>query len=277
MPSRDETMVDMPTITPDRDEIVSRNTQGTGSGRRKPGGKQKPPSSGTAKGVTVLFVVSLLIGLSALVWAFTLQQKIQRADMALKASAQRIQKLEDQISSTDESVDKSKAALQVQLNEVAKQNKKAWTQIDQLWASAWRKNQAQIKSNQSEIKATTKSLSADIAALGKRLSEQKAATNKVESKINDHSAAVEKLNGRLSAIDSKGTYRQNQLEDLAIRVEQVAADIQMQNSRLTDNEDWIKAINTHRQQINKSLDALQKNIRELQAQEKGQKAAPTFQ
>lgn len=273
MPSRDETMVEMPAITPDRDEIVSRRVAGASSGRR--GGKNAPktPTGGGQKETTVLmvlFIISLLVGLGGLVWAFTLQQKIINADVALQASMDRIKVLEDQISSTDESVDKSSTALQIQLNELDKQNKKAWEQIDQLWGSAWRKNQAEIKENKEALaKSNTQ--------LEKQLAEQKTLTNNLKNTVDSYPAAIEKVNSRLSAIDAKGTYRQNQLEGLSIHIEQVAADLHLQNSRLTDSEEWIKAINSHRQQINKSLDVLQKNMRELQANDRGQAATPTFQ
>ena len=92
-----------------------------------------------------LAVFALLLGLAAtglsgyLFWQNTSQTEL------LKQADLRIADLENRLSATGEEMGNSTVALQVKVNELSNRAEELWDQMDKLWASAWRRNQKDIK------------------------------------------------------------------------------------------------------------------------------------
>lgn len=92
-----------------------------------------------------LAVFALLLGFAAsglsgyLFWQNTTQSEL------LKQSELRIADLENRLSATGEEMGNSTVALQVKVTELSNRAEELWDQMDKLWASAWRRNQKDIK------------------------------------------------------------------------------------------------------------------------------------
>jgi chromosome segregation ATPase len=63
----------------------------------------------------------------------------------LASSSARIQQLENQLSATGEEIGESTIALKVKLEAVSEKTELLLSEMDKLWASAWRRNQEEIK------------------------------------------------------------------------------------------------------------------------------------
>lgn len=119
-------------VLQDNDRVVPKTSQ-----------TPPPPVQVTSSNGLALF--ALLLGLAAaggsgyLFWQNTTQTAM------LKQAEVRIADLEDRLSATGEEMGNSTVALQVKVNELANRAEELWDQMDKLWASAWRRNQKDIK------------------------------------------------------------------------------------------------------------------------------------
>lgn len=92
-----------------------------------------------------LLIFALLLGLaSSGLSAYLFWQHTQQAT-ALQQADLRIADLENRLSATGEEMGNSTVALQVKVNELSNRAEALWEQMDKLWASAWRRNQKDIK------------------------------------------------------------------------------------------------------------------------------------
>lgn len=96
-------------------------------------------SSGSSSWFLVLLVL-LALAASGGLFYLNHQQKQQ-----LAAAEKRVSELESRLSTTGEELDQSAVALQIKVKELANKTNELWVQMDKLWASAWRRNQSEIK------------------------------------------------------------------------------------------------------------------------------------
>lgn len=103
-------------------------------------------SSGGVWGVLAFFMVLGAFGASYFLYDLSLKQQQMLAD-----SEDRIYELERKLSATGEELDQSAVALRVQVNELKDKTEVLWQEMDKLWASAWRRNQSEIKDLESKV------------------------------------------------------------------------------------------------------------------------------
>lgn len=143
MPNRDTDNI--PTISldqADRDAFY-RSRQSTSSPNVSK--KTTEVNQSSSSGTIVLGIFSLLVALAAggaCYWLYDLNQKQQ---IELSKNQQRISELEQTLSATGEEIGESTVAMQVKVGKLVEKTDKLWQEMDKLWASAWRKNQSQIK------------------------------------------------------------------------------------------------------------------------------------
>ena len=136
---------DMPKILLEKDDVESfQRTRGKGQkGKKASSTPEKeqpeiPESSGSSPSwFAVLFLLVIIVG-AASYWS-NLQYKSGLAAQA------RITELERRLSATGAEMDQSAIALQVKVTELSEKTSQLWEQMDKLWASAWRRNQEEIK------------------------------------------------------------------------------------------------------------------------------------
>lgn len=109
----------------------------------------EPPvvkSSGGVWGVLAFFMVLGAFGASYFLYDLSLKQQQMLTD-----AEERIYELERKLSATGEELDQSAVALRVQVNELKDKTEVLWQEMDKLWASAWRRNQSEIKDLESKV------------------------------------------------------------------------------------------------------------------------------
>jgi chromosome segregation ATPase len=236
----------IPSMIPERDELSSYQRQNSGR-------QAKKPSAGGAGLLARLFItVALVAGAAACAWAFQLQEQLQKSDKLLFQYEARIKDLEDRLSDTDESVSQSSVTMQVKIKEL-------YSEVDKLWASAWRKNKANITTNK-KIAATN---AANLKNYKKSLDTQVATSKSNNSKLVAVSGRVDKLD-KLAGSISQMSENQRQLEKLGDQLHKLNLASAQLKKRVTTNEEWVESINGFRKQVNRNMNSLKQSVGQLQ-------------
>ncbi len=135
----------IPTIVLDKDDVAAyKNTQ---QGKPKTADKDSTQVRQPVKAGTSSLVIFSMVVIYATVagggWWF--YQEDLKSKQQLSEAESRIVELENQLSATGEEMGESTIAMKAKLEGLIKKTDTLWKEMDKLWASAWRKNQAQIK------------------------------------------------------------------------------------------------------------------------------------
>ncbi len=170
-----------------------------------------PPAKSSGGGRSIAWF-ALLVALSGYGGSYFLHEQLLMRTDELQSATSRIEELERQLSITGEELGESSGSLQAQLAKLNTRTDTLWTEMDKLWASAWRKNQAQIKSvesklgtQQKEISATAKNADNIKKSLWKVANDVENAVakqNTLESKLNDNTARITDTNDNLLTIET---------------------------------------------------------------------------
>lgn len=247
---RDKEPIDpIPSIVPRRDDVPARS-----QGRKPRGDKPSPPPrspvAGTSLWARLFIVISLVVAAVACAWAWQLQQEMRHAEGVLAQYESRIADLEDRLSDTDEGMNQSATALAVKIKEL-------YSEVDKLWASAWRRNKAAIE----ELEKSVKSQSGQLASLVKTDKEYSAQLKSLGVDIGKLRSVASELEKLLA--DSRAN--QASLERLGDDVSRMTLDFARLQKRVGTNEEWVESINGFRKQVNRSINELQQRINQLQA------------
>lgn len=212
----------------------------------------------------LLFVI-VIAGIVACGWFY---KQLQERDQALSVANERIAKLEQSLLSTDESMSQSSVAMQLRLKELTERTDKLWEQMDKLWASAWRRNQKEIGTlvkDMKAIKTDFDEVGKNIGVLSRRTKSQQkkldSGFESLESKLSSLSKKSEKLSALLDEADERSIQNQSDISQASNRLANM--DPQSLKARIQSNEDWVKAINTHRKQLNTQIKQLQDAVRDM--------------
>ena len=258
MTDNDGSRIDhIPPIIPARDEVVSRRASRQNS---RPRGK-KPASGGDASLLARLFIViSLVVAAVACAWAWQLQQELDATVPVLALYEDRISDLEDRLSDTDEGMNQSAATLGVKIKELA-------SEVDKLWASAWRRNKAKIAD-----------LEKSSSAHGSQLSTLAKVDSSYSAQLKSLAADTQQLRGvagDLEQLVSSAKSNQALLEQLGDDVSRTTLEIARLQKRVQAGEEWQASVDGFRKQVNKSLIRLQQSMGQLQGGPAPSAPAPT--
>ena len=214
------------------------------------------PSNGIAKTALTLAVLTLMVLLAGVY--LLLQQNQAQKDLLINASS-RITELENRLSNTDESVSQSSVAQQVKLKELNDRTDELWTQMDKLWASAWRRNQTEITEHGQSLEIHDKKLTRSIKEL---LSLQKLTSN-LKDDIAVLRAETEDVFAIQESVIDQRKILKTQEKKLS-QLKKLSADAQKKMLTLEkisqDNAGWLKSNNEFRIQTNQAIDGLSKRI-----------------
>lgn len=230
---------DFPNITLDKDDLDSfhrTRSQASNKNKKKPDNEQesKAPSS-SPSWLSFLFLVLLIAGGFGY-WSFLQYQTMLQAQ-------ERITELENRLSATGEDLDQSAAALQVKVVELTAKTKELWEQMDKLWASAWRKNQAEIGS----LNKSVASLQASTQKLDKQLTSD-AADNQttlglLQEQIENQGSLIKQLNMELDDINLSGVNTEQELASLREKMMSTALANNNLTNRIEDLSNSIDVLN----------------------------------
>ncbi|MDK1288624.1 hypothetical protein [Pseudoalteromonas umbrosa] len=136
---------ELPSITPDLDQVETFKQSLNPSNKAPLPDKNPEQPSVPAKksGLMTWLGSAALIALAAC--SYGLYQQNQATQAQLIESTKRIAELERTLSATGEEMGLSAGAMQANLTALSERTDELWSQMDKLWASAWRRNQSEIK------------------------------------------------------------------------------------------------------------------------------------
>jgi len=239
----------MPSITPDKDQVESfkrTSTNKANSNITQEDHAQVASSSKkdkTSSPLNNLITFLLLISLSASVWWF--YQEHIKTQQLLSSASQRILLLEQQLSATGEEMGESEVAMKVRLEGLTEKTDKLWQEMDKLWASAWRRNQADVKDLRSKalkeakvVGANSKKLDNVIVAVTD-LTEKQTSTDFNINALGDQISAANKTQGEIKVLADEFTSlkeqslgRDQQQMEVATSVNELDMSIQLLVERL---------------------------------------------
>lgn len=215
---------ELPSIMPDLDQVKDFKQSQAPSNHKAPAfnknetvNQQPAKSSNAALWLCILSIIGFSVG------GYTLHQQNLKTQAKLFASEQRIIELERALSATGEEMGESAGAIKAKLNAITERTDELWTQMDKLWASAWRRNQSEIKKlreqtaalensqsqqnkTQSNAASSIKSLSDNQADMTLKLSllqEQLDEAQSIKSQLTALNADIDKLKSQAQTRDSK--------------------------------------------------------------------------
>ena len=257
---------EFPSITPDIDQVESfkstrthanNNAKGVANINVSSAKTDTGPKQGNSVWLVLLtLIIALTLGLS-ITWFY---QEHSKAQNLMQQYQQRITVLEQQLSATGEEMGESTVAMKVRLETLTDKSEKLWQEMDKLWASAWRRNQSDIKAlrsksakHQQKTSDTSQKLSStlataltSVAQLNKKItaSDLKISASDLKinalgdnlSTVNTINVDINKLKSELSSLTQQSFGRDNQQIEIATTVNELDTLIQLLIERIESLE-----------------------------------------
>lgn len=251
---RDNDPDSIPSIVPSRDDDVPAAASRSGGARRErgatPGARAAAPAPRGAGVLTRLFLtVALVVAAVACAWAWQLEEKLTQASFALERYEERIADLEARLSDTDQGLTDNAATMSVKIKEL-------YSEVDKLWASAWRRNKAAI----AELEGKSVNQGEQLAALEQTLG---TATTQLRS-ANEEIAQLKAVAGDLERLLSTARAGQAERERMADTLNRINLDVVRLSQRVESTEGWLESVNAFRSQVNSRLSQFEATLRSLQ-------------
>jgi chromosome segregation ATPase len=254
--SRDDDPEDIPSIVPTRDDddLAAAPRSGASRGASGPGGRGAtraavPAATGSSLFLRLVATVSLVVAAVACAWAWQLEERLTQTGFQLERYEERIGELEARLSDTDEGLSQNTAAMAVKIKEL-------YSEVDKLWASAWRRNKARLD----EIEGANSNQGESIAALKKDVA---AASGQLKTASSDI-ARLKGVAGDLERLMGNAKANQAQVERVADTLNRLDLEMNRLAKRVEANEGWVESINAFRRQVNASISQLEGTVRTLQ-------------
>jgi chromosome segregation ATPase len=138
----------------------------------------------------------------------------------------------------------------VKIKEVTAKADKNFSEIDKLWASAWRKNKAKIADLEKKSAGQVKQLTA------------------VEQQLKEAGQDIAKLEsvaGDLDRLMSNAQSSQAEVERVADELNLINLELAKLAKRVQGNEEWVGSINAFRRQMSSAMTDLRADLQALQA------------
>ena len=252
---KDDDIAPIPTIVATRDvEPMRASSASRGPARGKK--STSTGSAGTGLLSRMMIAVALAIAGVACGWAWQLQQQLEQAGEQLAGYEQRVASLEDLLSDTDETVNRSSAAMGAQL-------KMLDTEVRKLWDARKASNASLTKLEKSD-----KSQAGQLANMKKILAGMKKIDNTSTAQIKTLLTDITRLKtvaGDLERLSTSAKVNQAEVERVADTLNRINLDMAKLNKRVQSNEEWVGSVNAFRRQINTSIAQLEASVRTLQS------------
>ena len=235
--SRDD-LNDIPSFAANRDEAVSSAPRGAIPARA--------PRAEAAMGLTARLVLTIALAVAGIAcgWAWQLQTLLDESQTQQKATQARVADLEALLSDTDETVNKSAAAMGAQLRLLD-------TEVRKLWDAR-------------------KISNGKITKLEKNFVTQEKQITGLNTKATNHSeqlaamqtelGALTKVAGDLERLAASAQRAQTDVERLADGLNKSNLERAALRKQVESNAEWIESINAFRRQVNASIAELEADV-----------------
>jgi chromosome segregation ATPase len=238
--SNDNRKDEMPSMVLDKDDVDTyrRNRGASPSNKSKSSApKNKEPKtkgSGPSWLSMLFFVIILAAGIGYT--AYTIEQQ----KLVINEAKNRIEDLENRLSATGEEMDQSAVALQVKVTELSAKTQELWDQMDKLWASAWRRNQSEIKDLEASMKSQKTALEQSISAVKGETDVNATTVGLLQEQLDSTNNTAERLAKLLSNVEQTGIDTEQQVTSLREKLMSTALASNGLSGRLAELEKWRK-------------------------------------
>lgn len=203
-------------MTPDRDQVEAYKNKRTVATNAAAGNQsqaenyrpapEQPPATKGGNTLLALFMIVVTGAAGYSSWWF--YQNDLKTQAFIKSSELRIVELENQLSVTGEEMGESTGAMKVRLEKLTIRTEELWGQMDKLWASAWRKNQADIATLNSKVVVQTGKVTKQVKENAansvklKAMSQQQTETEFSLGVLTEQLQAVQSLKNQLTNIEN---------------------------------------------------------------------------
>ena len=240
--SRDD-LNDIPSFTANRDEAVSSAPRGAIPARA--------PRTEAAMGLTARLVLTIALAVAGIAcgWAWQLQTALDDAQRQQKLTQGRVADLEALLSDTDETVNKSAAAMGAQLRLLD-------TEVRKLWDARKISNGKLTK-----LEKTAVTQEKQITNLNNKAARQAEQLATAQSEL----AALTKVAGDLERLAASAQRAQTDVERLADGLNKSNLERSALRKQVESNAEWIESINAFRRQVNANIAKLEADVAALSA------------
>ena len=241
--SNDNIKDEMPSMVLDKDDLDSyRRTRGTTTTKESTSSKKPtPPPERKVKNsgpswVALIFII-LLLGAGIGYTAYTIEQQ----KLVIVEAQKRIGDLENRLSATGEEMDQSAVALQVKVGELSAKTQDLWEQMDKLWASAWRRNQSEIKDLEVSLKSQKSALEQSIRAVKGETDVNATTVGLLQEQLDSTNKTTNRLSQLVNKVEQTGIDSEQQLASLREKLMSTALASNGLTGRLVELEKWRKS------------------------------------
>jgi len=240
--SRDD-LTDIPSFAANRDEAVSSAPRGAIPAR------SATTRAGIGLATRLVLTVALAAAGVACGWAWQLQTMLDAAQTQLKTTQARVADMEALLSDTDETVNKSAAAMGAQLRLLD-------TEVRKLWDARKISNASLLRLEKGAVTQEKQ-----ITGLNNKSTAQQARLDTMEQSL----SALTKVAGDLERLAANAQRAQTDVERLADGVNKANLERAALRKQVESNAEWIESINAFRRQVNANITALEAEIAAMKA------------
>lgn len=247
--SRDD-LNEIPSFTANRDEAVSSAPRGAIPPRA--------PRSQAVMGLTARLVLTLALAVAGIAcgWAWQLQTALDESQRQQKATQGRVADLEALLSDTDETVNKSAAAMGAQLRLLDTEVRKLWDARKISNGKLTRLEKGAVTQEKQIAGLNTKA-----AAQAEQLIVMQSELASMETEL----SSLTKVAGDLERLAASAQRAQTDVERLADGLNKSNLERAALRKQVESNAEWIESINAFRRQVNASITQLEADVAALNA------------
>jgi methyl-accepting chemotaxis protein len=219
---------------------------------RRPIGKAtlEPQVSHSISSGSHLFTsIVLVVAIAACAACAYLYMQLGQANMIAIDADNRLKSLEQRLSATDEEMGNSTVALGVKVTELAERTEELWGQMDKLWASAWRRNQEEIKTLNNDLASTRGNLGTDIKS--------------IQVTLTDATTNVQQMLNRVNGLNEKLTTQANDMLVVNVNAEQTGERVSNQMKQIKALSDKVKNVEARNSTLLEKIEDLESLLQEI--------------
>jgi chromosome segregation ATPase len=219
---------------------------------RRPIGKrppEPPESNSISSGSNVFMSVVLVVAIGACMGCIYLYTQLGLANTVAVNTESRLKSLEQRLSATDEEMGNSTVALSVKVTELAERTEELWGQMDKLWASAWRRNQEEIKTLSNDLANTKGNLGTDI--------------NNIQVTLTDATTNVQQMLNRINGLNEKLSTQANDMLVVNVNAEQTGEKVSEQINQIKILSDKVRNLEAKNSTLLEKISDLESLLQEI--------------
>lgn len=231
----------IPSIKPDQDEVASYRRSG----------RSEAPKQSNFNGLLVFVIVlmAIMMGVGGYT-IYELQERLARSNELLEQGQENIRQLDSRLAATGTDVSKT-------LQDLKAQVETNFSEIDKLWAVAYRQNRPDIQKNVRAIAELKDDLGGKVNSMDASVKQM---TGQYGSMLAELTSLREGLLQDNEELITEIALLRGQVQDQAVAAEAGKRNLNALTGKVTENQEAIESIDRYRLQINQRLIDLQNQI-----------------